>query len=230
MLAQNKVQRILLVEDEKEIADFIQTELSCEGYQVQSTDNGLEGLRLAHAWEPHLIVLDRMVPGLDGLSLCRRLRQSSDVPILMLTVMGEVGDRVEGLDAGANDYLVKPFDLEELLARVRVQLRLQQPHEKEILLFADLEMNLGSRELTRAGQKIELTPTEFDLMKCLLSQPRQVQTRRKILEAVWGWDFDGEDNVLEVYIGYLRRKTEQNGEPRLIHTVRGVGYVLREPA
>lgn len=222
--------RILVVEDEPEISSLIQLELGCEGYEVKVAGNGLDGLREARQWEPDLIILDRMLPGMDGLSVCRRLRRSSDVPVLMLTVLGEINDRVEGLDAGANDYLVKPFDLDELLARVRVQLRQRGPSTKERLEFTDLTMDLPSRDVLRGTQALSLSPTEYELLKTLMEYPRQVMTRHRLLQAVWGWDFEGEDNVLEVYIGYLRKKTEVNGAPRLIHTVRGIGYVLRETA
>ncbi|HEY9839779.1 MAG: response regulator transcription factor [Candidatus Sericytochromatia bacterium] len=220
--------RILLVEDDAEIVDFIETELRFEGYAVEVARDGLKGLQLARQNHPDLIILDRMLPGMDGLSLCRRLRQSSEVPILMLTALDEVSHRVEGLDAGANDYLVKPFELEELLARVRVQLRLFQPSARTRFSFADLSLDLKSREVLRGSERVSLSPKEFDLLHFFLQHPREVLPRSRILEAVWGWDFGGEDNVLEVYIRYVRKKIETEGSQRLIHTVRGVGYVLRE--
>lgn len=219
---------ILLVEDDPDIAAFIETELRCESYQVMTAQDGSQGLILARQKSPDLIILDRMLPGMDGLALCRRLRQSSDLPILMLTALGEVQERVEGLDAGANDYLVKPFDLDELLARIRVQLRQRQPSERSYYEFADLSLDLNSHAVYRAGQNIMLSPKEFELLYYFMQYPRIVLTRQRILEAVWGWDFGGEDNVLEVYVSYLRKKTEWSGLPRLLHTVHGIGYVLRE--
>ncbi len=220
--------KILLIEDDAEILGFIETELQFEGYHIEIARDGLKGLQMARQQSYDLIVLDRMLPGMDGLALCRRLRQSSDVPILMLTALSELNDRVEGLDAGANDYLTKPFELEELLARVRVQLRQRQPSTRTNFSFGDLSLNLTSRKVTRGEKQISLSPKEFDLLHYFLQHPREVLTRTRILEAVWGWDFEGEDNVLEVYIRYLRRKVEPEDQPRLIHTVRGVGYVLRE--
>lgn len=220
--------RILLIEDDVEIADFIETELRFEGYLVTVAREGIKGLQLFRQEEFDLILLDRMLPGMDGLSLCRRLRQNSDVPILMLTAMGELDERVMGLDAGANDYLVKPFELEELLARIRVQLRQRQPAIRTRFSFADLSMDLTTREVLRGNEAINLSPKEFDLLYYLIQHPREVLTRKRILEAVWGWDYGGEDNVLEVYIRYLRRKIEREGTLRLIQTIRGIGYVLRE--
>lgn len=219
---------ILLIEDDAEIVDFIETELRFEGYAVHVARDGLKGLQMARQTSPDLIILDRMLPGMDGLTLCRRLRQSSETPILMLTALGDIGHRVEGLDAGANDYLVKPFDLEELLARVRVQLRLFQPSARNLFSFADLSMDLKTRDVFRGPDQVALSPKEFDLLHYFLQHPREVLPRNRILEAVWGWDFGGEDNVLEVYIRYLRKKIEPEGSNRLIHTVRGIGYVLRE--
>lgn len=220
--------RILIIEDDADILGFMETELQFEGYAIEIARDGLKGLQMARQQNFDLIILDRMLPGMDGLALCRRLRQSSDVPILMLTALAELNDRVEGLDAGANDYLTKPFELEELLARVRVQLRQRQPSTRTSFAFGDLSLNLTSRKVQRGEQMISLSPKEFDLLHYFLQHPREVLTRSRILEAVWGWDFEGEDNVLEVYIRYLRRKIEPEEQPRLIHTVRGVGYVLRE--
>lgn len=221
------MQRILVIEDEDDIADFIETELGYEGYTVLRVDNGLDGLLEARRWQPDLILLDRLLPGMDGLSLCRRLRESLNVPIIMLTALGSSHQRVEGLDSGANDYLSKPFDLNELLARVRVQLRPQNTQKREIY-GADVCMNLHSHEVWRGNQPIQLTPTEFDLLKLFLSRPNEALSRQEILTKVWGWDFGGEDNVLEVYVGYLRRKLEVQDAPRLIHTVRGIGYIFRQ--
>ncbi len=223
-------ERILIIEDEGEIANFIQTELQCEGYQTLHVETGTEGLLEARRWQPDLIILDRMLPGMDGLSICRRLRESSSVPIIMLTALGASSDRVQGLDSGANDYLVKPFDLDELLARIRVQFRLHQPNALRELFGADVRMDLRSHEAWRNDYALTLTPTEFDLLKYFLENPNQALSRQQILIGVWGFDFGGEDNVLEVYVGYLRRKLETATAPRLIHTVRGIGYMFRAPA
>lgn len=228
-MSEQPLAHILLIEDDQEIMAFMQMELEYEGYRIEVAQNGLQGLKAArNNPPPDLIILDRMLPGMDGIAFCKRLRQSSDVPILMLTAKGEVNDRVEGLDAGANDYLVKPFDLNELLARVRVQIRQRQPSERSLFEFEDVSMDLSSHAVTRARQEIPLSPKEFELLHFFLLHPRHVLTRHRILEAVWGWDFEGEDNVLEVYIRYLRKKLEIDQLPRLIHTVRGIGYVLKE--
>jgi two-component system OmpR family response regulator len=220
--------RILLIEDEPDIAAFIRLELGYEGYHVEVAHDGQKGLMAARQSSPDLIILDRMLPGLDGVELCKRVRQSSDVPILMLTAKGETSDKVTGLDAGANDYLVKPFDLEELLARVRVQLRLRQKDDKQTFHFADLSLDVETRQVMRGDRTISLSPKEFDLLLYFMQHPRVVLGRERLLNGVWGYDFGGEDNVLEVYVRYLRQKLEAAGEPRLIHTVRGVGYVFRE--
>lgn len=219
--------RVLVIEDEADIARFIELELVCEGYQVEVARDGVQGMQKAREQEPDLVILDLMLPRLDGIEVCRRLRRHSQVPILVLTARDAVQDKVTGLDAGANDYLTKPFSLEELLARVRVQLRpLLQPSRTQ-LRAGDLSLDTATREVTRGDRPIQLTPREFDLLAYLLHHPRQVLTRAQILAAVWGYDFEGEDNVLEVYVGYLRAKLEAGEQPRVIHTVRGVGYVLR---
>ncbi|MBC7544089.1 MAG: response regulator transcription factor [Candidatus Sericytochromatia bacterium] len=220
--------RILLIEDEADIATFISLELGYEGYHVDVAHDGQKGLMMARQTAPDLIILDRMLPGLDGIEICKRLRQSSDVPILMLTAKGEPADRVFGLDAGANDYLVKPFDLEELLARVRVQLRSKQSDEKSSFHFADLSLAVETRLVMRGTRAVSLSPKEFDLLLFFMHHPRVVLGRERLLAAVWGYDFGGEDNVLEVYVRYVRQKLEAGGEARLLHTVRGVGYVFRE--
>jgi DNA-binding response OmpR family regulator len=220
--------RILLIEDEPDIATFISLELGYEGYHVEVVHDGQKGLMAARQSAPDLIILDRMLPGLDGVELCRRVRQSSDVPILMLTAKGETSDKVVGLDAGANDYLVKPFDLEELLARVRAQLRARQKDGKHSFHFADLSLDVETRQVMRSGRTISLSPKEFDLLLYFMQHPRVVLGRERLLNGVWGYDFGGEDNVLEVYVRYLRQKLEAAAEPRLIHTIRGVGYVFRE--
>ncbi|AKG23439.1 response regulator transcription factor [Calothrix sp. 336/3] len=220
---------ILLVEDEVKLARFVELELNYEGYQVTVVNDGLTGLTTARESHPDLVILDWMLPGLSGLEICRRLRSTGDqVPIILLTAKDEVSDRVAGLDAGADDYVVKPFSLEELLARVRAHLRRTQEVDLDILLFEDLKLNKRTREVHRGERLIELTAKEFDLLEYLLIHPRQVITRDRILEAVWGYDFMGDSNIIEVYIRYLRLKLEANGEKRLIQTVRGVGYVLKE--
>jgi DNA-binding response OmpR family regulator len=219
---------ILVVEDETKLARFVELELSYEGYRVSVMHDGLAGLTAARDSQPDLIVLDWMLPGLSGLEICRRLRATGDkVPIVLLTAKDEVSDRVAGLDAGADDYLVKPFSVEELLARIRAHLRRTQEEDSDVLQFADLSLNRRTREVYRGERLIELTAKEFDLLEYLLVNPRQVLARDRILEQVWGYDFMGDSNIIEVYIRYLRLKLEANNEKRLIQTVRGVGYVLR---
>jgi two-component system response regulator MprA len=220
--------RILVVDDDPEIVSFIKRGLIYEGYSVDTAVDGTEALTKARDKEPDLVILDIMMPGLDGVEVSKRLRQASDVPILMLTAKGTVADRVEGLDSGADDYLVKPFAFDELLARVRALLRRRQPREGEVLRFSDLSLDTATREVKRGNEIIELTSQEFDLLELLMRHPRQVLIRDRIYERVWGYDFDGESNVIEVYVSYLRSKLEASGKPRLIHTVRGVGYVLKE--
>jgi len=220
---------ILLVEDETKLARFIELELTSEGYRVSVAHDGMTGLGLAREAAPDLVILDWMLPGLSGVEICRRLRSTgSQVPVILLTAKDEVGDRVAGLDAGADDYVIKPFSIEELLARIRAHLRRTQDEDQEILRFEDLSLNRLTREVFRDRRAIDLTAKEFDLLEYLLSRPRQVFTRDQILEQVWGYDFIGDSNIIEVYIRYLRLKLEENQEPRLIQTVRGVGYVLRE--
>ncbi|WP_088240497.1 response regulator transcription factor [Calothrix rhizosoleniae] len=221
--------QILLVEDEVKLARFIELELTCEGYQVTIANDGLTGLTTARESHPDLLILDWMLPGMSGVEICRRLRSTGvQVPIILLTAKDEVGDRVAGLDAGADDYVVKPFSVEELLARVRANLRRTQETDADILVFDDLQLNRATREVYRGDRAIELTAKEFDLLEYLLTNPRQVITRDRILETVWGYDFMGDSNIIEVYIRYLRLKLEANNEKRLIQTVRGVGYVLRD--
>ncbi len=220
---------ILLVEDETKLARFLELELSSEGYRVSVAHDGMSGLALARETELDLAILDWMLPGLTGVELCRRLRTTgSKMPIILLTARDEVGDRVSGLDAGADDYVVKPFSIEELLARIRAHLRRTQEPDEDTLQFEDLRLNRRTREVFRHQRSIDLTAKEFDLLESLLSHPRQVYTRDQILEKVWGYDFMGDSNIIEVYIRYLRLKLEEKGEKRLIHTVRGVGYALRE--
>ncbi|MEG4809931.1 response regulator transcription factor [Microcoleus sp. F8-D3] len=221
--------RILLVEDDPKLAKFIESELTLEGYHVTVAPNGLDGLTIARDAQPDLLILDWMLPGISGLDICLRLRSTGvQVPIIMLTAKDEVPDRVTGLNAGADDYVTKPFSMEELLARVKARLRRTQPNDPDNLQFEDLILNGLTREVYRGSQLIELTAKEFDLLEFMLRNPRQVITRDRILEKVWGYDFMGESNIIEVYIRALRIKLEASNSKRLLHTVRGVGYVLRE--
>lgn len=220
---------ILVVEDEAKLAQFIKLELEFEDYQVTVAADGLSGLSNAREIKPDLILLDWMLPGISGPEICRRLRQTGDkVPIILLTAKDEVSDRVAGLDAGADDYVIKPFSIEELLARVRASLRRDREEDSELLQFKDLSLSKATREVYRGKRAIELTAKEFDLLEYLMTHPRQVLTRDQILERVWGYDFMGDSNIIEVYVRYLRLKLEAEGEERLIQTVRSVGYVLRE--
>jgi two-component system, OmpR family, response regulator MprA len=223
--------KILVVDDERAVRESLRRALELEGYEIELAGDGSEALyRLESNEEPDAVILDVLMPGVDGLEVCRRIRGSgSRLPVLMLTARTEVEDRVAGLDAGADDYVTKPFALEELLARVRALLRRTTEEDSgEVLRFADLELDPGTRLVKRGERPIELTRTEFSLLELFLRNPRQVLTRSVIFERVWGYDFGFGSNSLDVYIGYLRRKTEAAGEPRLIHTVRGVGYALRE--
>jgi two-component system, OmpR family, response regulator MprA len=224
--------KILVVDDERAVRESLRRALELEGYEIELAEDGEQALRqLEAAGEPDAMVLDVLMPKLDGLEVCRRLRSSgSRLPVLMLTARVEVENRVAGLDAGADDYVTKPFALEELLARLRALLRRRTDGGGEVLRFADLELDPGTREVRRDREPIELTRTEFSLLELFMRNPRQVLTRSVIFERVWGYDFGYASNSLDVYIGYLRRKTETGGKPRLIHTVRGVGYSLRSPA
>ncbi len=222
-------ERILVIEDEERIAQFLKRGLIYEGYRVDVAYDGLAGLEMAREQPPDLVILDWMLPGLDGLEVCRRLRAAGSVPILMLTAKEDVQDRVMGLDAGADDYLVKPFDFDELMARIRALFRRAQPSSRpEVLRFADLTLDTGTHRAQRGDRYIDLTAKEYELLELFMRNPRRVLTRELIFDRVWGYDFGGESNIIEVYVRYLRQKAEENGEPRLIHTVRGVGYVLRE--
>lgn len=221
-------ERILIIEDDEAIVKVLQRSLAIEGYQVESALDGETGLLKAGEWHPDLVILDWMLPGMDGLEVCRRLRSENSLPILILTAKETIQDRVHGLDAGADDYMVKPFELEELMARVRALLRRTQQERSPVLSFADLILDTATRQASRFGRTISLTAKEYDLLDLFLRHPRQVLTRELIFDRVWGYDFGGESNVLDVYIRYLRQKLESGGEPRLIHTARGVGYVLRE--
>ncbi len=220
---------ILLIEDEAKLARFVEVELTYEGYHVSVAADGPEGLVVAREQMPDLILLDWMLPGISGLEICRRLRSTGNrIPVILMTARDDVTDRVAGLDAGADDYVVKPFSIQELLARVRAHLRRYQGSEESRLTFMDLVLDPLTREVMRGERRIELTAKEFDLLRYLMEHPRQVLTRQQILENVWGYDFMGDSNIIEVYIRYLRLKVEQEGEKRLIQTVRGVGYVLRD--
>jgi two-component system response regulator MprA len=222
--------KILLVEDEHQIAKFISRGLQREGYQVVAAPDGETGLNMAFSELPDLIILDVMLPDIDGLNVCRQIREAKlQTPILMLTAKDAVPDRVAGLEAGADDYLVKPFAFEELLARLRALRRRRAPIETEApLSFTDLILNPSTRMAQRGDRNIELTAKEYDLLELFMRHPNQVLTRDQIYDRIWGYDFGGESNIIEVYIRYLRSKLEANGEPRLLHTIRGVGYALRE--
>jgi two-component system, OmpR family, response regulator MprA len=238
------VAKVLIVDDEPAVRDALRRSLAFEGYGTVLAVDGLDALEKTASGEPDVILLDVLMPRMDGLTAARRLRAAgSRVPILMLTARDTVGDRVTGLDAGADDYLVKPFELDELLARIRALLRRNTyaqeqagagaegefgPGGQGSLSFGDLRMDLGTREVARGARPVELTRTEYTLLEMFLSHPRQVLTREQILKAVWGFDFEPSSNSLDVYVMYLRRKTEAGGEPRLVHTVRGVGYVLKD--
>jgi two-component system, OmpR family, response regulator MprA len=224
--------RILVVDDDRAVRESLRRSLAFNGYSVVLAQDGLEALEMIGSDRPDALVLDVMMPRLDGLEVCRQLRSTGDdLPILVLTARDSVSERVAGLDAGADDYLPKPFALEELLARMRALLRrrvLPDDHDTPALTFSDLSLDPVTREVTRGERQISLTRTEFSLLEMLIANPRRVLTRSRILEEVWGFDFPTSGNALQVYVGYLRRKTEAEGEQRLIHTVRGVGYVLRE--
>jgi two-component system, OmpR family, response regulator MprA len=226
--------RILVVDDDRAVRESLRRSLAFNGYTVDMASDGVQALEQIAAQKPDAIVLDVMMPRMDGLEVCRRLRSTGvDLPILVLTARDTVSERVSGLDAGADDYLPKPFALEELLARLRALLRRSVPAEgadSEVLTFADLTMDPVTMEVKRGERPISLTRTEYSLLELLLTNARRVLSRSRILEEVWGYDFPTSGNALEVYVGYLRRKTEAEGEPRLIHTVRGVGYVMRDTA
>jgi two-component system response regulator MprA len=217
---------LLIVDDDTRILNTLARNLELEGYDVVSAESGADAL--AKFATADLVILDLNLPGIDGVEVCRRIRYSSDVPVLMLTARDQVSDRVEGLDAGADDYLVKPFATEELLARVRALLRRRGGSDDGVVRFADLTIDTAGRIVTRGDRRIELTVREYDLLLFLAENQRKVLTRSAIMNEVWGYDVEVGSNTLEVYVGYLRRKLEAGGEPRLLHTVRGVGYVLRD--
>ncbi len=221
--------RILVVDDDTEILDLLSRGLKFEGYEVESAQDGEKALSRFRESAPDLVLLDVMMPGMDGLEVAREMRKLRDTPVLMLTAKDAVTDKIAGLDAGADDYVVKPFDFDELLARVRAHLRRKMPGEVQLLQFSDLTLNSATHEVRRGGQLVELTSKEFELLMLFLQHPRQVLNREFIYDKVWGYDFGGESNIIEVYVRYLRSKLEVGNRPKLIHTVRGVGYVLREP-
>lgn len=221
--------RILIIEDDPSIGKLLRRALLLENYEIELTTNGYDGLNALAKGKPDLVILDLMLPGIDGIEVCRRIRETSNMPILMLTARDAVEDRVLGLDSGADDYVTKPFDIDELLARVRAQLRrVEAQPQRQILQFADLVVDTSARSVRRGAREIELTAREFDLLVLFLRHPNQVLTRGQIYDDIWSYDFGGESNIIEVYIRYLRTKLEAEGEPRLIHTKRGAGYILHE--
>jgi two-component system, OmpR family, response regulator MprA len=221
---------ILIVEDEVEIANYLRRGLAYEGFAVEVVGDGVAALAAARARRPDLVVLDLMLPGLDGMEVARRLRGESNVPIIILTARESVADRVMGLESGADDYMPKPFAFEELLARIHVQLRRRSQNHAKVLRFSSLTFNVSAHDVTVGEHQVILTAKEFDLLELFMQHPRQVLTRAVIYDWIWGYDFGGDSNVIEVYIHALRQKLESAGAPRLIHTVRGVGYILREEA
>jgi two-component system, OmpR family, response regulator MprA len=226
---ENMVSHILVVDDDWHITELLRRAMAHAGYTVKTVSTGEEGLQAVLDHPPSLIVLDIMLPGIDGFEVARRLREGgTTTPILMLTARGEVPDRVQGLRGGGDDYLVKPFAIDELLARIEALLRRGTITPQELLGFGDLTLNMATHEVRRGQRDLTLSSTEFALLAFFMHHPRQVLTRSMMMERVWGYDFGGESNVLDVYIGYLRVKLEANNEPRLIHTIRGVGYVLRD--
>lgn len=222
-------ERILIIEDDEEILRVLKRVLMYEGYMVDTALTGKAGLTLAGEQRPDLVILDWMLPNMDGLEVCRRLQKIGNQPILMLTAKDATEDRVKGLDVGADDYVVKPFEIDELLARIRALLRRTAADRIKVLEFADLKLDSSTRCAVRGEREIPLTAKEYDLLELFMRHARQVMTREVIFDKVWDYDFGGESNVLDVYIRYIRQKLEEEGEPRLIFTVRGVGYVMRDP-
>lgn len=221
--------KILIIEDDPSIGKLLRRALILEGYETDLSDDGYKGLDAFSKEEPDLVILDLMLPGIDGIEVCRRIRETSTLPILMLTARDMVEDRVVGLDTGADDYVTKPFDPDELLARVRALLRRSESQpQKEVLELSDLLMDTAARSVHRGQREIELTAREFDMLELFMRHPNQVLTRAQIYDDIWHYDFGGSSNIIEVYIRYLRTKLEADGEPRLIHTKRGAGYILRE--
>ncbi len=222
-------ERILVIDDDGSITSVLKRGLGYEGYTVDTAENGKEGLEIARQRPPDLVILDIMMPGMDGLEVCRRLRSVDEkLPILMLTAKDAVSDQVQGLETGADDYIIKPFAFEILLARVRALLRRLEPEAREVLRYQDLSLDTASRFARRGEREIELTTTEYELLQLFMRNPERVLTRDVIVDKVWGYDFEGNYNILEVYVRYLRLKLEEKGQKRLIQTVRGAGYVLRD--
>jgi two-component system response regulator MprA len=221
-------EQILIIEDDEAIMKVLQRTLNYEGYQVEMAVDGPTGLAKARAHRPDLVILDLGLPGMDGIEVCQRLRKVDNFPVLILTARDSTRDRVTGLDAGADDYLVKPVELEELLARIRALMRRTQKDRSVVLKFSDLSLDTNSHQATRGKRVVDLTAKEFDLLELFMRHPRQVLKRELIFDRVWGYDFGGESNVLDVYIRYLRAKLETENDEKIIQTVRGVGYVLRE--
>ncbi|HEY3116633.1 MAG TPA: response regulator transcription factor [Chloroflexota bacterium] len=219
---------VLVVDDDPKITRLVQRALALEGYSVETATSGPTALSAARTFEPDLVILDILMPGMDGLEVCRRLRAAGDTPILLLTAKDEVQDRVKGLDSGADDYVVKPFALEELLARVRALLRRREPGAREPLRYGDLTLDVEERRVRRGDHELALSATQFELLRYFMQHPRRVLSREAILDNVWGTNFVRPTNVVDVYVGYLRAKLEAMGSSRLLHTVRGAGYVLRE--
>ncbi|MDE3076661.1 MAG: response regulator transcription factor [Chloroflexota bacterium] len=219
--------KALVVDDEPNILDFIKLGLGYEGFDVRTARDGTAGLALARELNPDIIILDVMLPGIDGMEVCSRIRAQSDAGIIMLTARDELRDRVQGLGSGADDYVVKPFQFEELVARIRALLRRRGAMHQPVLAFADISLNQETREVRRGSRQVELTPREYDLLKLFMFNPRQVIGKEVILERVWGYDFEGDANIVEVYVRYLREKLDDI-PPKLLQTVRGVGYILRE--
>jgi two-component system response regulator MprA len=221
--------QILVVDDDPEILDLLSRGLKFEGYDVRTAADGPAALVAFKQEAPDLVLLDVMLPGMDGIEVCREMRKVRDTPVLMLTAKDAVSDKIAGLDSGADDYVVKPFVFDELLARIRAHLRRTLPGEAQLLQFSDLVLNTATHEVRRNSQLVELTTKEFELLLLFMQHPRQVLTREVIYDKVWGYDFGGESNIIEVYVRYLRSKLEVSGRSKLIQTVRGVGYALREP-
>lgn len=219
--------KILIIEDDKDISSFIATELKYENYEVYQEYNGIKGLSKFREINPELIILDRLLPDLNGIEICKRIKETSNTPIIMLTALGEIKDKVEALDIGANDYIVKPFSLEELLARIRVQLRQKEKSNKNIFEYEDIFLDISKREVKRDNKIINLTPKEFDILHLLIQNPEIVISKKDILEKVWGWDFEGDYNILDVSIHNLRNKIDNNNLPKIISNVRGIGYTLK---
>jgi two-component system, OmpR family, response regulator MprA len=225
--SENQPGRVLVVEDDDAITDVLRRTLRQEGHEVRASADGVDALRAAEEFVPDLVILDLGLPGLDGVEVCRRLRAESDVPILILTARSDLDDRVVGLDSGADDYLVKPFERQELLARMRALMRRRPPRGSAALVVGDLRLNPDTREVTRGEREIELTNREFELLEHLMRNERLVVSRERLLEEVWGYDPLAMTNTIDVFISNLRRKLEEGGEPRVLHTKRGAGYVLR---